>query len=246
MPQVIDVINVAKSYRQGGVFTKQRTVDVLKNISLNIGEGESLGLLGASGSGKSTLGRLILGLEKPDSGSILYYGKPLSDLHGTEKENWRKEVQVVFQNSHGAVNPRFTARRIIGEPLKNFFRLSKSQIISRVGELMEKVGLDGAQQDKLPHQFSGGELQRICIARAMSSRPKLVVLDEAVSSLDMGSQGLVLDLLERARDATGASYLFISHDLRVIFKLSDKLAVMHDGEISFQTSDMDSITEQKG
>jgi nickel transport system ATP-binding protein len=227
------------------MFGFKRKLEVLKDINVTIDEGESLGLLGSSGSGKSTLGRLVLGLESPDSGDILYDGRPLSEIKGEERKKWRRNVQVVFQNSHGAVNPRFTASRIIGEPLVNFMGLSGKSKRDKVGELMEKVGLDGDHQDKLPHQFSGGELQRVCIARALASSPKLIVLDEAVSSLDMGSQGKVLDLLDEARRDTGASYLFISHDVRVIFKLSDKLAVMSDGEISFQTKDLDSIGDGK-
>jgi nickel transport system ATP-binding protein len=245
MPDILEVEHLKKSYRQGGVFGHRRTINVLNDINLSIGQGESLGLLGSSGSGKSTLGRLVLGLEKPNAGTIRYCGKELSKLEENEKNAFRREVQVVFQNSHGAVNPRFTANKIIGEPLKNFFKMSKIQRRKTVGELMEKVGLNGDHQDKLPHQFSGGELQRICIARALASSPKLIVLDEAVSSLDMVSQGKVLDLLSDARRETGASYLFISHDVRVIFKLSDKLAVMSEGKITYTTSDLDSICDGK-
>lgn len=241
MTRIVEVREVFKNYRQGGVFGRSRKIEVLKNINLDLEEGECLGLLGSSGSGKSTLGRLVLGLESPDSGTIAYQGRDLKSLAKDERCQWRREVQVVFQNSHGAVNPRFSASRVIGEPLSNFEKLSGNGLRRRVGELMERVGLFGRDQDKLPHQFSGGELQRICIARALASAPRLVVLDEAVSSLDMNSQGLVLDLLDEARRESGASFLFISHDIRVIFKMADKLAVMNDGRVTFQTSDLDHL-----
>lgn len=244
MKNLVEVKNVYKSYRQGGLFGRRREIEVLRDISLAIEEGQCLGLLGSSGSGKSTLGRLVLGLESPDSGLISYRNKDLKSYGQAERRKWRREVQVVFQNSHGAVNPRFSASRIIGEPLNNFENLSGSALRKRVGELMEKVGLRGRDQDKPPHQFSGGELQRICIARALASSPRLIVLDEAVSSLDMNSQGLVLDLLDEARRASGASFLFISHDIRVIFKMADKLAVMGDGRITFHTADLDRLGAQ--
>ncbi|MDR1041520.1 MAG: ATP-binding cassette domain-containing protein [Deltaproteobacteria bacterium] len=241
MSNIIEVCGVCKSYRQGGLFGRKTELQVLQDINLTIEEGACLGLLGSSGCGKSTLGRLVLGLEPPDSGAVIYQNRDLRTLKGQERSSWRREVQVVFQNSHGAVNPRFTAGQIIGEPLSNFERLSGESLRKRVGGLMEKVGLHGRDQDKLPHQFSGGELQRICIARSFASSPKLVVLDEAVSSLDMNSQVVVLDILAEARRESGASFLFISHDVRVIFKIADKLAVMKEGQITYQTSDLDSL-----
>jgi len=228
---LIDLENVGKSYRPGGIFSTAPPVAVLENIDLSIAPGTCMGLLGRSGSGKSTLGRLVLGLERPDAGKIRYEGKSIREMNRTEYREFRRNVQVVFQNSLGSVNPRFTAAQIIAEPLKNFESLSPRTLERKIGGLLEQVGLSSVDAGKFPHQFSGGELQRICIARAVSLSPKLIVLDEAVSSLDMLVQARIIDLLTELQRSLGTAYLFISHDIRILVKMAHTLAVLSGGRI---------------
>jgi nickel transport system ATP-binding protein len=229
---LIELKSVCKSYRQGGIFNTSNSTEVLKNIDLSIAPGACIGLLGRSGSGKSTMGRLVLGLEKPDSGDIRYDGKSILSMTRAEYREFRRNVQVVFQNSLGSVNPRFTASQIIAEPLLNFESYTSRALARKIGGLMEQVGLAASDADKFPHQFSGGELQRICIARAVSLAPRLIVLDEAVSSLDMLIQAQVLKLLRDLQQDTGVSYLFISHDIRIVAGFCDEVAIMDRGRIS--------------
>ncbi|MCD8140085.1 MAG: ATP-binding cassette domain-containing protein [Planctomycetaceae bacterium] len=238
---IVTLSNVSKIYRQGGLWRRGRTVRAVDGVNLDITAGRCLALVGASGSGKSTLGRIILGLERPDGGAVAYRGRDLWTLSGDDAARARRDVQVVFQNSHGAVNPRCSACDIVGEPLRNFDRLRGPALRDRVAELLERVGVDPGEMDKLPHQFSGGELQRICLARALAPRPGLIVLDEAVSSLDMLNQARILHLLETVKRETGTAYLFISHDLRVVCRLADSLAVMEAGKLAARVDDVASL-----
>jgi nickel transport system ATP-binding protein len=227
----LELAGVCKSYRQGGRLGQRARVQVLADISLTLGEGECLGLVGPSGCGKSTLGRLALGLERPDAGQVRLRGRDLGALRGRAAREARRELQAVFQDPLGSVNPRFTAAAIIAEPLENFEPADRAGRRRRVADLLELVGLAASDADKYPHQFSGGELQRVCIARALALRPRLVMLDEAVSSLDMLVQARVLDLLADLQRRLGTAYLFISHDLRVILRMAERLAVMAEGRI---------------
>ena len=228
---LLQVTGVTKGYRQGGMFAKGRRMEVLCGIDLRLDKGCCLGLVGRSGCGKSTLGRLILGLERPDAGSIAYKGRDIHSLRGASWREYRRNVQVVFQNFLGAVNPRLTVEGIIAEPLGNFERLSRAQRAHRVGSLLERVGLPPAFAAKRPGQLSGGQLQRVCIARAMAPSPEVLVLDEAVSSLDMLAQAQIMDLLADLSRERGVSCLFISHDLRVVARLCGEAAVMRHGRI---------------
>jgi nickel transport system ATP-binding protein len=228
---LLELRAIDKSYRRGGWFGNRDRVQVLKKVSLSLNDGACLGLLGRSGSGKSTLSRIALGLEHPDSGQIFFQGKELAGLNHRETSLARKDLQVVFQNSLGSVNPRMTAGQVIAEPICNFESVRKPELRSRVGRLLEMVGLKASDAEKLPHQFSGGQLQRVCIARAIALKPRVVILDEAVSSLDMVVQARILDLLAGLRRELGTSYLLISHDIRVIMRMADSLAVLHEGEI---------------
>jgi nickel transport system ATP-binding protein len=228
---VIEVVNVGKSYRQGGFFGGGKRIDVLRNVELHLGQGECLGLVGRSGCGKSTLGRIILGLERPDAGLVRYKGRDIASLKGALWRDYRRNVQVVFQNFIGAVNPRLRAGDIVAEPLQYFGRFSRSRLRGRVSELLEMVGLKTADAGKLPARLSGGQLQRVCIARAMALQPHVLILDESVSSLDMLVQAQVMDLLARLGRERGMSCLFISHDLRVVARLCARVAVMRDGRI---------------
>jgi ATPase components of various ABC-type transport systems, contain duplicated ATPase len=245
-PALMELRAVTKQYRRGGILGRGSAITAVDAVSLRINAGECLALLGKSGSGKSTLGRLVLGLEKPDAGDVLYKGTSLHALRGASRRAARRAVQVVFQNSRGAVNPRFSALEIIGEPLANFDRLTGDALKERVRELLVMVGLSPDDMHKLPHQFSGGELQRVCLSRALAPSPELIVLDEAVSSLDMVSQALVLDLLADIGQRTGTAFLFITHDVRVVCRSADSVAVMEDGALTGVARTLDDIANVAG
>ena len=205
---------------------------MLNGVSLVIPEGTCVGLLGESGCGKSTTGRIITGLEPPSSGAVYYRGEDLKDMGAENRRLYRRNCQVVFQNALGAVNPRWRAWEIIGEPLAYFENPPREVIRDKARSLLARVGLGENSLNKLPSQFSGGELQRLCIARALSLNPRFILLDEAVSALDMYNQSLILDLIVGLKHETGAAFLFISHDVRALLKIADSLAVMACGRIA--------------
>jgi len=238
---VLELKGIDKSYHRGGFWGNRAKFEVLKDVNLALQAGSCVGLLGRSGSGKSTLGRIALNLEAPDAGEVLYQDRPVKSLNRAEYQDFRRNVQVVFQNPLGSVNPRFTAGQIVAEPLHNFESLSPAQIKNRVGELLERVELSASDMGKYPHQFSGGELQRVCIARAIALNPRLIVLDEAVSSLDMLVQLKIMDLLVRLKNELGTAYLFISHDIRVLMKMSDRLLVMHEGRLVEEADNLEKV-----
>ncbi|WP_025026108.1 nickel import ATP-binding protein NikE [Caldalkalibacillus mannanilyticus] len=210
---------------------KNQTNKVLNDISFSIEEGTCLGLIGTSGAGKSTLGKVVLGIQPPQQGQVLFQGFDLYNTGKAIQQKIRRDLQVVFQDSYSAVNPRMTAERIISEPLENYEKLSLGELRRRVIELVERVGLSEKDLKKYPHQFSGGQLQRINIARAIALKPKLIVLDEPVSSLDMVTQSLILQLLSELKDDFGLSYLFITHDIKAAFSISDRIGVLEKGEL---------------
>lgn len=228
---VLELAGVTRRYRQGGWFGRGRNLVAVDNVSLTLELGCSLGLIGRSGAGKSSLGRLVLGLETPNSGAVLWKGRDVRTLRGPDYLDFRRNVQVVFQNVQAAVNPRLPIWKIVAEPLENFDGLAGQAARKAAVELLVRVGLSPDDTDRLPHQFSSGMLQRVCIARALAPRPACLVLDEAVSSLDMAVQAQIIDLLDEIRRQTGAAYLFISHDIRVIRRACDELAVMHQGRL---------------
>jgi len=229
---ILSVRQVCKTYqlRMGWGGHKQR-IQALRNVSLDLQPATCLGIVGASGAGKSTLGKLVLGLERPDAGEIWFQGEELGHLSPPDWYRVRREMQVVFQDSFSAVNPRLKAQDIIAEPLRNYLNLTPSESTQRTIQLLETVGLTASDATKYPHQFSGGQLQRVTIARAIALKPKLIVLDEPVASLDMSIQAQILDLLLHLKQEFSLSYLFITHDLAAVAYLADTLAVMQAGEM---------------
>ncbi|CAG7649186.1 ATP-binding cassette domain-containing protein [Paenibacillus allorhizosphaerae] len=229
---MLELININKSYTIGGsTFFRKQTMKVADDICLTLEQGMCLGLVGESGSGKSTLGKMILGLEQPDGGEIWFEGKNLLTLNKKERLRMRRHIQTVFQDCYSSLNPRWPVYESIREPLANFEKLSASEEKRTIQELLVAVGLKPEDMTQFPHQFSGGQLQRISIARAIALRPRLVVLDEAVSSLDVLIQHQILQLLMELKQQFKLSYLFISHDIMAVRSISDPLAVMSNGRI---------------
>jgi nickel transport system ATP-binding protein len=241
MGEFLRLHHINKVFRSSSLFGIGRRVYAAKEINLSINKGECLGLVGESGSGKSTLGRIILGLERPDSGQVIFQGVNIYGKDGQALQAVRRDLQVVFQDCFSSVNPRLKAGEIIAEPIRNFERMSHRQEQQMVEELLAMVGLRAKDAQKLPHQFSGGQLQRVCIARAIALRPKMIVFDEAVSSLDVQVQAQILDLLWDLKQELNISYLFISHNLQAVAQLADRLVVMCQGEIVERLDDMSQI-----
>ena len=228
---LITIDDLKVHYRTGGgLFTASKLVKAVDGVSLDIRRGETLGLVGESGCGKSTLGRAILRLTEPTSGKVIYDGKDLSHLPKSAMREQRKDLQMIFQDPYASLNPRMTVGQIIGEPLRTF-GLTNGSGEARVQELMETVGLSRRFIKRYPHEFSGGQRQRIGIARALAVDPKFIVADEPISALDVSIQAQIMNLMQRLQEEKGLTYLFISHDLRAIRHLSDRVAVMYLGKI---------------
>ena len=216
----------------GSIFRRsQQVVKAVDGVTLDIYSGETMGLVGESGCGKSTLGRTILRLSDPTAGQILFRGKDLAHLSKSAMREQRRHLQIIFQDPYASLNPRMTISQIIGEPLETF-QLAKGRAKQeRVQELMEMVGLSARFLKRYPHEFSGGQRQRIGIARALAVDPTFIVADEPISALDVSIQAQIMNLLDRLRRQRNLTYLFISHDLRAIQHVSDRVAVMYLGKI---------------
>ncbi len=225
MEALLEIKNLKKSYRRGG----GKRLDVLNGVSLSLPAGECLGLVGESGCGKSTLCRLIAGLETWEGGEILFRGRTLSGRRD-EKEQ-RSRIQMVFQNSFDAVSPHMTAFQIISEPLENFFHMKKAARRKEAARLLAQVGLPAADLEKYPAQFSGGQLQRVCIARALAARPELLILDEPLSSLDVSVQAQILNLLADLKEELRLTCILVSHDRKAVYYLADRILTMQGGRL---------------
>ena len=228
---ILECKNISKTYKKGNVFSLKKHIKVLDDVSFSVMKNRSFGLLGRNGSGKSTLTRIILGLERADSGDVFINSRSVRELVIKNDNSFRKDMQAVFQDAGSSLNPRWTAFRAMTEPLCNFEKFSDKDIKETACTLAETVGIDPASLNKKTCFFSGGEQQRICIARALALKPSFLILDEAVSSLDMLVQYKIIDLFKDLRQKLGLTYLVISHDMRVIFNLCEDIAVLDEGKI---------------
>jgi len=232
---LLEVKAVSKFFPVHGGFIfkgKRGDIKAVDRVSFHIKKGETLGLVGESGCGKTTTGRLILNLEKATQGTIIFDGKDITHLGKKENRALKKEMQVIFQDPFGSLNPRMTVREIVGQPLI-IHRMTngRGEYMQKVDHLLEIVGLNPAMADRYPHEFSGGQRQRIGIARAISLKPRFIVCDEPVSALDVSIQAQIINLLEKLQEEFGLTYLFIAHDLAVVRHISDRVAVMYLGNI---------------
>ncbi len=231
---LLHVKNLVKHFpiTQGIVFQRKiGAVHAVDGVSFDLYKGETLGLVGESGCGKSTTGRTILQLYKPTSGEVVFDGVNLVDLPAEEMRKTRKQLQMIFQDPYASLNPRMTVGEIIGEPLVIHRTHQGKEVMEKVMDLLEKVGLNPAFANRYPHEFSGGQRQRIGIARALALDPKLIVCDEPISALDVSIQAQVVNLLEDLQEELGLTYLFIAHDLSMVRHISDRVAVMYLGVI---------------
>ncbi|OWT58968.1 peptide ABC transporter substrate-binding protein [Candidimonas nitroreducens] len=230
---VLEVVDLVKKYRiGGGLFSRKHDyVHAVDGVSFTVPEGQTLGLVGESGCGKSTVARTVMRLVEPTSGQINIDGTDIAPLSRTEMQPYRRQLQIVFQDPFASLDPRLVAGDLVAEPLVVHGMGNAQERKERVEELFQRVGLRASQMSNYPHQFSGGQRQRIGIARALASRPRLIVADEPVSALDVSIQAQVINLLMDIQREQKISYLFIAHDLAVVAHISHRIAVMYLGRI---------------
>lgn len=231
---ILQVQNLVHDYQfqRRSLLSPPLHLRALDDVSLELRAGESLGIVGESGSGKSTLARAVMGLEKPKSGKVIINGEDIYALDRKSLRKTRKNFQAIFQDPFGSLDPRYTVERIVSEPLISLnLATNKIEQKERVAKVLDAVGLTQASAQKYPHEFSGGQRQRIAIARALITRPALIVADEPVSALDVSIQAQVLNLMMDLQEKFNLSYLFISHDLGVIRAITDRVAVLYQGKV---------------
>ena len=227
--------NISKTFK----VDKNKELQALKNINIRLKKGECIGIVGESGCGKSTLARIIVGIERKTSGKIIFDNKEIEGISKT------KDIQMIFQNPLSSFNPRMKIVDYMWEPLRNYFKLSKKDSIPLIKKSLIDVGLDKNALEKYPHEFSGGQLQRITIARAIIIKPKLIVCDEITSALDVSVQKQILELLKKLQKDLDLSYLFIGHDLAVVQDISQKIVVMCMGKIVEKLDSVDLKSKAK-
>lgn len=231
-PVLASTAGVCKRYVQRAAFSRQKfVVDALQNADLEVLNGGVTALVGQSGSGKSSLARCLALIEKPDRGKVWFEGVEISNWTPLQISPLRPRIQMVFQDSAGALNPRFSAVEIVQEPLEIQRRAQGSTLRNRACELMEEVGLSAAWADRFPRQLSGGQRQRLAIARALALQPSLLILDESLSGLDLVTQSEILRLLSELQRRHSLTYLIVSHDLSLVAEIADSIAVMHEGTV---------------
>jgi peptide/nickel transport system ATP-binding protein len=232
-PPLLAVENLGKRYRlpRRRLLSPAPEVQALDGVSFTLWAGRSLGIVGESGSGKSTLARLVMALEAPSAGRVLLEGSDLHALDAAALRRARAQLQMVFQDPYGSLDPRRTVLQTVAEPLAVLHGAGRAEQRERAIEALDAVGLREADLAKVPHEFSGGQRQRIAIARALITRPRLIVADEPVSALDVSVQAQVLNLMQDLQDRFGVTYLFISHDLAVVDLVCDEVVVLQQGRI---------------
>ena len=228
---MLEVRDLKRDYElSGGLFKPKKTIHAVKGVSFKLERGKTLAIVGESGCGKSTLARMITFIDEPTGGDLLIDGKKVDTRPGHLTKEMRQKVQIIFQNPYGSLNPRQKVGDVLGEPLAINTDMTGEERRHRANEMLTKVGLGPEHYNRYPHMFSGGQRQRIAIARALMLNPKLLVLDEPVSALDLSVQAQVLNLLADLQDEFGLTYVFISHDLSVVRYIADEVMVMYFGE----------------
>ena len=229
---LFDVKNLKQYYEVSkGLFAKPTIIKAVNDISFQVKRGEIFSIVGESGCGKSTTAKLLMTIESPTEGEIFFEGKDITKFNKKELKEYRKKVQIIFQDPYSSLNPRWKVGKIIAEPLKLNSDLSAKEVKKEVFAIMKKVGLEEDWYERYPHQFSGGQRQRIGIARALILKPEVIICDEPVSALDVSIQAQVLNLLLDLQEEFNLTYIFISHDLGVIEHISDRITVMYFGDI---------------
>lgn len=242
--KILEVKNLKKHFpiKKGFLLKQVGTVKAVDGASFNLKKGESLGLVGESGCGKSTLGRTLVRLYEPTEGQILFHGKDFCALKGEELRQTRKSIQMIFQDPYASLDPRMTVSQILTQPFQIHNMYSHQERLDRAKNLLEIVGLKASHLNRYPHEFSGGQRQRISIARAIALEPELIIADEPVSALDVSIQAQILNLLKDLQDKFKLTFIFISHDLKVIEHFCDRVAVMYLGRI-VELTDRDQLYE---